>query len=62
MVETSANGQPAFARYLRGRDGVFHVHSLQVLTLTKAGVRAVTAFHRADLFARFGLPIDRYPR
>jgi RNA polymerase sigma-70 factor (ECF subfamily) len=59
MVETSANGQPAFAWYVRGKDDVFHAHSLQVLTLTKAGVCAVMAFHRADLFPRFGLPIDR---
>ena len=40
-------------------DGVFHAASLQVLTVTKAGVCAVLAFHRADLFPRFGLPIDR---
>jgi RNA polymerase sigma-70 factor, ECF subfamily len=62
IVETSANGQPAFALYIRGRDGAFHAHSLQVLTLTKAGVSAVLAFHRADLFPLFGLPIDRYPQ
>ncbi|GAA3381809.1 sigma-70 family RNA polymerase sigma factor [Cryptosporangium minutisporangium] len=59
MVETSANGQPAFACYIRGRDGAFHAHSLQVLTLDKAGISAVLAFHRADLFPLFGLPIDR---
>ena len=62
MVETSANGQPAFAWYIRGRDGAFHAHTLQVLTLTKAGVSSVLAFHRADLFPLFGLPIDRYPQ
>ncbi|WP_331767540.1 sigma-70 family RNA polymerase sigma factor [Embleya sp. NBC_00896] len=62
MVETSANGQPAFAVYIRGRDGAFHAHALQVPTLTKAGVSAVLAFHRADLFPLFGLPIDRYPQ
>jgi RNA polymerase sigma-70 factor (ECF subfamily) len=59
MAETSANGQPAFAWYVRGRDGVFHAHSIQVLTLTEAGVAAVMDFHRPDLFAAFGLPIDR---
>ncbi|MEU7588917.1 sigma-70 family RNA polymerase sigma factor [Micromonospora sp. NPDC049230] len=62
MVETSANGQPAFACYVRGRDNAFHAHTLQVLTLTKAGVSAVLAFHRADLFPLFGLPIDRHPQ
>jgi RNA polymerase sigma-70 factor (ECF subfamily) len=59
MVETAANGQPAFAWYVRGRDRAFHAHSIQVLTLTKAGVAAVLDFHRPDLFAAFGLPIDR---
>ncbi|GAA1281935.1 RNA polymerase sigma factor [Planotetraspora silvatica] len=62
MVETSANGQPAFAKYIRGRGGAFHAHSIQVLTLTKAGVSSVLAFHRADLFGSFGLPIDRLPQ
>lgn len=62
MVETSANGQPAFALYNRGHDGAFHAHSIKVLTLTKAGISAVLAFHRADLFPLFGLPIDRYPQ
>ncbi|MFE3457154.1 sigma-70 family RNA polymerase sigma factor [Nocardiopsis aegyptia] len=58
MVATSANGQPAFAMYTRGRSGAFHAHALQVPTLTKAGVSAVLAFHRADLFPLFGLPTD----
>ena len=38
VVETSANGQPAFAKYVRGRDGAFHAHSIEVLTVTGAGV------------------------
>ena len=62
MVETSANGQPAFGLYIRGRDDAFHAHSIQVLTLDKAGVSAVMSFHRADVFPSFGLPIDRYPQ
>ncbi len=59
MVETRANGQPAFALYSRGPDGGFHARYLQVLTLTEAGISAVLAFHRADLFPSFGLPLDR---
>ena len=59
VLETAANGQPAFAWYVRGRDRIFHAHSIQVLTLTKAGVAAVLDFHRPDLFAAFGLPVDR---
>lgn len=59
MVETSANGQPAFALYNRGRDGLFHARYLQVLTPSEEGVSAVLAFHRADLFPSFGLPLER---
>lgn len=59
IVETSANGRPAFACYWHDGDGAFHAHSIQVLTLTEKGVSAVMAFHRADLFPYFGLPIDR---
>jgi RNA polymerase sigma-70 factor, ECF subfamily len=62
MVETAANGQPAFAKYLRGHDGAFHAHSVQVLTLTGAGISAVLAFHRAELFPLFGLRLDIHPR
>ncbi|GAA1591155.1 sigma-70 family RNA polymerase sigma factor [Kribbella sancticallisti] len=62
MVETSANGQPAFGLYIRGRDGAFHAHSIKVLTVTKAGISAVLAFHRADLFPSFGLPLVRFPQ
>ncbi|MFI7061365.1 sigma-70 family RNA polymerase sigma factor [Kribbella sp. NPDC050124] len=59
VVEVSANGQPAFALYVRGRDGLFHAHSIKVLTLTKAGISAVLAFHNPALFPAFGLPISR---
>lgn len=62
LVETGANGQPAFAMYVRGGDGIFHAHSIKVLTLTKDGVSAVMAFHNPALFPAFGLPIDRYPQ
>jgi RNA polymerase sigma-70 factor (ECF subfamily) len=59
MVETAANGGPAFALYYRGSDGLFHAHSLQTLTVTKAGVSAVLAFHKPSLFSAFGLPLSR---
>jgi RNA polymerase sigma-70 factor (ECF subfamily) len=59
LVETSANGQPAFAWYVRGQDGLYHGHSLQVLTVTKAGVSAVLSFHLPALFSSFGLPVSR---
>jgi RNA polymerase sigma-70 factor (ECF subfamily) len=57
LVETSANGQPAFAMYIRGADGQFHAHSVKVLTLSKGAVEAVLAFHQPALFPAFGLPL-----
>ncbi|GAA4250409.1 sigma-70 family RNA polymerase sigma factor [Dactylosporangium darangshiense] len=62
MVETLANGGRAFAWYNRGGDGAFHAHSIHVPTVTAAGVSAVMDFHRADLFAAFGLPLHRPAR
>ncbi|HEY4568425.1 MAG TPA: sigma-70 family RNA polymerase sigma factor [Kribbella sp.] len=57
LAETSANGQPALALYIRGADGQYHAHSIKVLTLTKAGVNAVMGFHQPALFPAFGLPL-----
>ncbi|HET6296764.1 MAG TPA: sigma-70 family RNA polymerase sigma factor [Kribbella sp.] len=62
MVETAANGQPAFAMYTRGHDGLFHAHSIEVLTLTKAGISAVLSFHLPALFSAFRLPLSRTGR
>ena len=55
VVPASANGQPAFAVYARGRDGTPHPHALHVLTLTTEGVCRVVAFHGSALFPLFGL-------
>ncbi|MQY18714.1 sigma-70 family RNA polymerase sigma factor [Nocardia macrotermitis] len=55
LVAASANGQPAFAVYARGRDGEFHPHALHVLTLTTEGIGRIVAFHGAALFPLFGL-------
>ena len=59
LVETTANGQPAFALYIRGTDDLYHAHSIKVLTLTKAGIAAVLAFHQPVLFPAFGLPLSQ---
>lgn len=59
MVPVRANGQPGFGFYRRGADGLFHGHSVQVLTVTKAGISRVVAFHDAGLFPLFGLPVRR---
>ena len=56
MIPTAANGQPALATYLRGRDGEYRAHSICVLTTAASRVTRVTSFNDASLFAIFGLP------
>ena len=56
MVPTRANGQPAFATYLRGPDGGYHAHAIQVLSVTAAGIARVVTFLDPSLFVTFGLP------
>jgi RNA polymerase sigma-70 factor, ECF subfamily len=56
MVPTAANGQPAVAAYLRGRNGAYHVHTLQVFTVTESGISHNVVFQDSSLFATFGLP------
>jgi RNA polymerase sigma-70 factor (ECF subfamily) len=55
LIATSANGQPAFAVYVRGDDGALQPHALHVLTITAEGVSRIVAFHGSGLFSRFGL-------
>jgi len=57
LLPTEANGQPAFAMYMRGDDGGWHAFQLHVLTLTAAGISHVTAFFDLSLFTTFGLPM-----
>lgn len=56
MVPTSANGQPAFALYMRGEDGLHHAFQIQALTVTATGVSHVASFFETRLFDTFGLP------
>jgi len=56
MVPTSANGQPAFALYMREPDGKHRAFQLQVLTLSGKGVSHVSTFFDTTLFEEFGLP------
>jgi RNA polymerase sigma-70 factor (ECF subfamily) len=56
MLRTRANGQPAVAMYVRGDDGVFRGHSLQVLTVAGGLLARITAFLDPDVMSRFGLP------
>jgi RNA polymerase sigma-70 factor (ECF subfamily) len=59
LLPTAANGMPAFGYY---RDGA--ASSIQVLTLTEAGISHVVGFHDASLLPRFGLPpeVGLHPR
>ncbi|HEY5988187.1 MAG TPA: sigma-70 family RNA polymerase sigma factor [Streptosporangiaceae bacterium] len=56
MVPTTANGQPALAVYERGRDGRYHAHGVQVLTVTESGIAQIVVFLDPGLIPRFGLP------
>ncbi|MYS86200.1 MULTISPECIES: sigma-70 family RNA polymerase sigma factor [Streptomycetaceae] len=64
MLPTAANGQPAVAAYVRDRDGTYRLHTLQVFTVTAAGITRTTVFQDAAVFALFGLPelVDAAPR
>jgi len=57
LLPTEANGQPAFAMYMRGDDGGWYAFQLHVLTLTAAGISHVTAFFDLNLFTTFSLPM-----
>jgi RNA polymerase sigma-70 factor, ECF subfamily len=56
MVPTAANGQPAFAAYLRDPVGVHRAHAIQVLTPTRQGLTRIVSFNDPGLFAMFGMP------
>ncbi|MFD7999641.1 sigma-70 family RNA polymerase sigma factor [Streptomyces mirabilis] len=51
----AANGQPGFAAYRRGDSGAFELHTLQVFTVTDAGISRTTVFQDIEVFAAFGL-------
>ncbi|MFI0899346.1 sigma-70 family RNA polymerase sigma factor [Streptomyces sp. NPDC020983] len=55
LEPVGANGQPAFAAYRRDGD-VFELHTLQVFTVTAAGISRNSVFQEAEVFASFGLP------
>ncbi len=56
LVATRANGEPAFACYLRTRDGPLRAYGLMVLTLGGDRIVAITGFPDTGVFASFGLP------
>ncbi len=60
LVPVTANGQPAFAVYVRGADGAFHSHLLTVPSVTATGIARIVAFLEPALVTSFGLPLE-YP-
>jgi RNA polymerase sigma-70 factor (ECF subfamily) len=56
LIPVAANGQPGFAGYLRGRDGLHHAHAVQVLTVGTADIAHIVSFNQPGLVAAFGLP------
>jgi RNA polymerase sigma-70 factor (TIGR02960 family) len=57
LVATRANGQPAFACYLRDRQApIARAYGMMVLTLEGRRVSAVTGFPDTSVFPLFGLP------
>jgi RNA polymerase sigma-70 factor (ECF subfamily) len=56
LIETRANGQPAFGVYVRDpATGVFHANGILAVTLAGDRIQAMTRFDNSAI-ARFGLP------
>lgn len=58
MLPVSANGQPALAAYRRAESGAYEMHTLQVFTVTAAGISRNSVFQDAEVFAAFGLAAE----
>lgn len=59
MLPTRANGQPAFVLYQREKDGRYHAHGIQVLTLIGRRISRITTFIDRGLVPTFGHPSER---
>jgi len=57
LFPVDANGQPAFATYVRDVDGTLRAVFLQVLDLGPHGIEHVYAFLDLGVFELFGLPL-----
>lgn len=58
VVPIAANGQAGIAVY-RGEGEVHRLHTLQVFTITAAGISHNRTFQDDAIFAAFGLPLTR---
>jgi RNA polymerase sigma-70 factor (ECF subfamily) len=54
LIPVAANGQPGFAAYRRAGGG-YELHTLQVFTVTAAGISRNSVFQDDEVFASFGL-------
>jgi RNA polymerase sigma-70 factor (ECF subfamily) len=55
MLPVAANGQPAVAAYVRAGVG-YEMHSLQVFSVTKSGLRRNVVYVDPAVFAAFDVP------
>ena len=56
MVPARANGQPAVVAYCRDAEGVHRLHTLQVFTVTSAGISHNVVFADPEVLRAFGFP------
>ena len=56
LVQVAANGQPAFASYLREPDGTCQAHAVTLPIVTSTGIARIVTFRDPGLFGLFGLP------
>jgi RNA polymerase sigma-70 factor (ECF subfamily) len=56
MTPVAANGQPAVAAYVRADDDAYHLNTIQVFSVTNAGISRNVTFPDPGVFALFDLP------
>jgi len=61
LMPAAGNGQPGFAAYRRDGDG-YALHTLQIFTVTAAGISRNSVFQEPEIFASFKLPSRLAPR
>ena len=57
LIPVTANGQAAFACYLRDPDGTMRAHGIQVLDIAAGAITRITIFLDQAQFESFGLPV-----
>jgi RNA polymerase sigma-70 factor (ECF subfamily) len=62
MIPAGANGQPAVAAYCPDDTGTLRLHTLQVLTVTAAGIAHNVVFQDPRVFTSFQLAPVLEPR